>query len=57
MKHCTTINFTLHKSAMATIIIYNTLGGTIATPLSKELPSGNHSVAFDASNLPSGMYF
>lgn len=37
--------------------VYNTLGQKIRTLVNKQLYSGTHEVTFDASNLPSGVYF
>ncbi|MCC6638101.1 MAG: hypothetical protein IT278_10275 [Ignavibacteriaceae bacterium] len=32
------------------------MGREIVTLISSEIPAGKHSVTFDASNLPSGIY-
>jgi hypothetical protein len=37
--------------------VYNALGQKIATLVNKEQVPGNYTVQFDASNLPSGIYF
>jgi hypothetical protein len=39
-----------------TLKIYNLLGEEIITLLSAPLLSGSHSVAWDASGIPSGVY-
>ncbi len=53
----TTINFSLPKSAFVTIKVYDILGKEIKTILSENKDSGNHSVLFDAGDLPSGIYY
>jgi hypothetical protein len=39
------------------LTVYNALGQKIATLVNKEQVPGNYTVQFDASNLPSGIYF
>ncbi len=60
----TTINFTVPKIAngakqsVKTILkLYNVLGKQVAALVEKNLQPGNHKVNFDASELPSGIYF
>ena len=50
----TKINFGLKKAGNVEITVYNILGNKVATLLSGYKPAGNHSVSFDASNLPAG---
>ena len=45
------------KNAYTTVKVYNALGKEIATVVDKFETSGNHVVSYDASNLPSGIYF
>jgi hypothetical protein len=53
------------RSAMAetqsavkvTLIVYNTLGQKVTTLVNKAQTPGNYTVQFDASDLPSGIYF
>jgi hypothetical protein len=53
----TKITFTLPKSEHVTLNIYNTLGQKVATLLDTRMNAGSHDVQFDASTLPSGIYF
>ena len=43
--------------ALVTLIIYDILGRQIATLVNKEQSPGTYNVTFDASYLPSGIYF
>ena len=52
----TTIEFTLPKSEIVTLKVYNILGEEIATLVNKKLHSGNYTYNFDGSNLASGVY-
>jgi lysophospholipase L1-like esterase len=53
----TTISFTLSSPALVTLKIFNTLGEEITTLVSGKLSAGYHSQQWNASNLPSGIYF
>ncbi|VAX17725.1 hypothetical protein MNBD_IGNAVI01-2988 [hydrothermal vent metagenome] len=53
----TTIKFSLQNAGKVELNIYNVLGQKIATLLSKSLNAGTYQVNFNASNLPSGIYF
>ena len=54
----TTIEFTLAQDSKVLLKIYNTLGQEVATLLDGEMQAGIlHHVPFDASRLPSGIYF
>jgi len=54
----TTIKFELLEPALVTLKIYNTLGQEVASLLDEELLyDGSEEVEFDASKLPSGVYF
>ncbi len=54
----TTIKFELPKQSAVYLKIYNVVGEEIATLVNGEvLGNGTYSVTFDASNLPSGVYF
>jgi hypothetical protein len=52
----TVINFSLPISSNLTINIYNSLGQLVKTIANGNFTAGNHTVNFNASNLPSGLY-
>jgi hypothetical protein len=39
------------------MLYYDILGNEVSTLVNKPMVSGVHSVSFDASNFPSGIYF
>jgi arylsulfate sulfotransferase len=53
----TKISFSTPERGRVLLGVYDTLGRKIKTLISKVMTSGNHEVSFDASNLPSGVYF
>ena len=54
----TSINFDLPERNIVTLKIYNILGKVVAVPVNNETKvSGKYSVEFDATNLPSGVYY
>jgi hypothetical protein len=53
----TTITFTLSKAANVTLEVYNMLGEKVTTLVKGAKPAGEHVVNFNASSLPSGIYF
>ncbi len=53
----TTFSFTLSQEEFATLKIYNPLGNEIATIVNGELQAGDHRIEFDASHLPTGVYY
>jgi hypothetical protein len=53
----TTIRFALRARDEVTVRIFDLLGREITTLLKEELPAGVHQLTFDATELPSGMYF
>jgi hypothetical protein len=54
----TTIEFAVPDQEKVTLAIYNVLGQNIRTIFTRETEAGvNHKITFDASSLPSGIYF
>ncbi len=53
----TSIPFEVKQAGRVTLKIYNNLGQEVANLVDKELPGGKHAASFDASDLPSGVYF
>ena len=53
----TTFSFTLPQEEFTTLKIYNPLGNEEATVINKRLPAGDERIEFDASHLPSGVYY
>jgi hypothetical protein len=53
----TTINYSLPTRQWAKLAVYDVLGQGIATLVDEEKSSGIHTVVWDASDQPSGVYF
>ncbi len=53
----TKINFSIAKKGNVNLTVFNALGQKISTLVNEEKSPGNYTVLFDASNLPSGIYF
>jgi hypothetical protein len=53
----TTINFSLPKSGSVTLKVYNMLGKEVGTLLNKFMEAGTYKTDFNASSMPSGIYF
>ena len=53
----TIINFSVPKTSLVTIKVYDVLGNEVATLVNEEKIQGVYSVTFDASHLSSGVYF
>ena len=53
----TTISFTLAKASNVKLNIYNLLGQNVSSLIDRNMNAGLQSVAFDAKELSSGMYF
>jgi len=53
----TVIEFALPKAGHVELTIFNVLGQTVTTLLDRQMAAGNHQIEFDASNMPSGIYF
>lgn len=52
----TKISFSLPKEGFTKLAVYDLLGNQITTLVKQKLSAGAHSVNFDATNLPSGVY-
>jgi len=53
----TTIDITIETRDEVTLKIFDLLGNEITTLLNKEMNPGKHSIIFNASDYPSGVYF
>ena len=53
----TIISYNLPTSSLVTIKVYDVLGRELKTLLNERQVAGEHSVRFDGSGLPSGVYF
>jgi len=53
----TTINYSIKQDGLVSLKVYDILGKEVATLVNENKPPGKHSVKFNASNLPSGIYF
>jgi len=53
----TSISFSLASQNRTILTIHNTMGQVVATVVDKNLTAGFHTVTFNASELPSGVYF
>ena len=49
--------FMVQGSRLLTLKVYDLLGREVATLVNENLPPGSYEVTFDASGLPSGVYF
>lgn len=52
----TNISFVLPEAGAVSLSVYNTSGALVQNILNKRLSAGEHTVRFNASNLPSGVY-
>jgi probable HAF family extracellular repeat protein len=53
----TTIKYSLPKESFVNLKIYNLIGEEVATLVNEEKTIGNYVIEFDATALPSGVYF
>lgn len=53
----TTIEFSLPKSGVVTLAVFNILGEQVKTLINEERSAGKQSVNFNANNFASGVYF
>lgn len=52
----TTIKFSIAQAGLVKLSVYNILGERVADLVNETMNAGEHTVRFDASNLPSGIY-
>jgi hypothetical protein len=52
----TMISFSLQKTSVVTLMVYDQLGRQINTLVNQELPAGLHSYRFEGRNLSNGVY-
>ena len=53
----TKIKYSVPKTSKVSLALFTILGEEIATLVNEEKTAGNYEVEFNASNLPSGVYF
>ncbi len=53
----TTVEYDLPNDGFISILIYDVLGNEVATLVNEEKPAGSYEFEWNASNLPSGIYF
>jgi hypothetical protein len=53
----TTISYSSPLKSQVSLVVYNTLGESITQLINEEKEAGKYSVEFNASGLPSGIYF
>lgn len=53
----TVIRYAMPVAGMVTIDVFNALGEKVSTLLNGQVEAGFNQVSFDATNLPSGLYF
>jgi len=53
----TTIEFSIPQAEFVTVKVYNMVGHEIVTLINDELSTGYHSIQWDGSHHPSGVYF
>ncbi len=53
----TRINYTLPNAGLTKLSIYNSIGEEVKTLVNENQSAGNYSINFNASDLPSGLYF
>ncbi len=53
----TTLEYYLKKNSHVSIKIYDVIGNLVTTLVNKEIRAGKYKLLFNATNLPSGVYF
>ncbi len=52
----TNIRFNLPEASDVQLTVYNTIGRKVSTLIHQKMTAGSHSITFDASGMPSGVY-
>jgi len=53
----TSINYSIREKGLVNLKVFDILGKEVAVLINENQGAGNYSVQFNASNLPSGIYF
>lgn len=53
----TTIRYALPEASTVTLAVYDVMGRQVARLVDSSMNAGTHEATFDASGLPSGVYF
>jgi len=53
----TKIKYQIANAGFVNLQVYDVLGNEVATLINKEMQAGSYELEFDASNLPSGIYY
>lgn len=53
----TEISFSIPKSSLVSLKVYDVLGNQVAELINENKPVGNYAISFNAANLSSGIYF
>ena len=52
----TQISFSLAQNGLVTLSVFNLIGQEVKTLINRNMEAGSHSITFDASGLPTGVY-
>ena len=52
----TSMNLNLNEAGHVNVMVYNVLGQVVSTLVNDHMEAGYHSITWNASNIPSGMY-
>ncbi|MCC6477446.1 choice-of-anchor J domain-containing protein [bacterium] len=53
----TSLRFDLANNSNVSLVVFNSLGQEVATLVNGPMTAGSHSISFNATELPSGLYF
>jgi hypothetical protein len=53
----TTISYSIKENDLVQLKVYDILGREVAVLVNEDQKSGSYQITFNASNLPSGIYF